>query len=411
MAMTVIVRAAWRRLAGELPGFGESGVFNETATTSGSRENASDNSKSGDDNKGSSGGPPKPPSKLEVTTPSPAYIDTASAISPIVQPSHAPARSDSPTADRQTSATQAIQSGLGIVGLFAAPTTVITAVAYFFGYAYTRQFYRYFGIDSDAVGFTTTDYVMRSVNVFFLPLMWLLIGLGLFLWAGAYTRRLAQKGTEWLDLIRGLGYIATAVGGFGTFCALVSMLVPGLAVRLGYWVTPMALGLGAVSMLAGLWMVRTARAPSRPRPLAGVPPGVLVVAATAIVVAIYWLTSSWASTLAERNAEVFAATLWTRDAVVIETSHPLGVASSLIKQSILPSDPARFRYECFRVLAVRGDRWVLASARWTDQLGYALIVTADPTTSISVTRHEGIDSTDAASWEDGQPCPEVTQRP
>jgi hypothetical protein len=158
-------------------------------------------------------------------------------------------------------------------------------------------------------------------------------------------------------------------------------------------------------------MVRTARERSRLRPLAGVPPGVLVVAASAFVVALYCLTSTWASTVGETTAKIYAATLWTRDAVAIETSHPLGVASSLIKQSILPGNPARFRYECFRVLAVRGDRWVLASARWTPQLGYTLIVTAEPTTSISVTRHKGIESTNAANWAGEQPCPEVAARP
>ena len=63
-AMTIIVRAAWRRLAAAFSGCGESGVFSETATTSGAARNAPNSSKSSED----------------------VNIDTAGAISPGVQP-------------------------------------------------------------------------------------------------------------------------------------------------------------------------------------------------------------------------------------------------------------------------------------------------------------------------------------
>ena len=47
-------------------------------------------------------------------------------------------------------------------GLFVAPTTLITLLCYFYGYVATRTYFSYFGVDTDAIGFTTTDYVMKK---------------------------------------------------------------------------------------------------------------------------------------------------------------------------------------------------------------------------------------------------------
>jgi hypothetical protein len=77
-----------------------------------------------------------------------------------------------------------------------------------------------------------------------------------------------------------------------------------------------------------------------------------------------------------------------------------------------PADPAAkptfLRYECFRSLAVRGDRWVLVPARWTPEYGYAVIISADSSHVISLNMVKNIADTDAAknrggAWE----CPEV----
>jgi hypothetical protein len=40
-----------------------------------------------------------------------------------------------------------------------APVTVVSALLLYFGYASTRSMYEYFGIDVDAVGLSTQDYL------------------------------------------------------------------------------------------------------------------------------------------------------------------------------------------------------------------------------------------------------------
>jgi len=54
--------------------------------------------------------------------------------------------------------------------LVLAPTTVITALLFYFGWAQTSALFGRLGIDQSALGFTVQDYMLRSVNSTFRPL-------------------------------------------------------------------------------------------------------------------------------------------------------------------------------------------------------------------------------------------------
>ena len=71
------------------------------------------------------------------------------------------------TADEE-SLTQRANGWLGLAAIFIAPTTVISGLCYFLGFVSTRHRLQYFGVDSGAVGFTTTDYVVKTVADYFL---------------------------------------------------------------------------------------------------------------------------------------------------------------------------------------------------------------------------------------------------
>jgi hypothetical protein len=48
----------------------------------------------------------------------------------------------------------------GLIVAVVAPVTLITALAYYFGYRRESAFAGYFGIDPSTLGFTTNDYVL-----------------------------------------------------------------------------------------------------------------------------------------------------------------------------------------------------------------------------------------------------------
>jgi hypothetical protein len=66
------------------------------------------------------------------------------------------------------------QSGvLTIIGTITSQVALVTALFYYFGWVYIHSFYTYFGIDTNLLGYSTADYVVRSINVAFLAFMYL----------------------------------------------------------------------------------------------------------------------------------------------------------------------------------------------------------------------------------------------
>jgi hypothetical protein len=53
----------------------------------------------------------------------------------------------------------------------AAPTGLVVGCLYYFGYVYTREHYRYFAIDPEMLGLSTTEYLRNSVSPMFVPLI------------------------------------------------------------------------------------------------------------------------------------------------------------------------------------------------------------------------------------------------
>lgn len=315
----------------------------------------------------------------------------------------------------QQEASRVIPRWIGIVGLFIAPTTVITSLCYFYGYVATRTYFAYFGIDTDAIGFTTSDYVMKSVPALYVPVVVGLLTWVAMLWAGEYVRRLLQSGRR-PRLVRRLAWAAVAVGAVGVARAIVALTKPEWALIHVDAVTPVALGLGSALLVVGFWMLAGTRGPDAPRPFAAAQRASLVMAAAAIVLALFWITDIFATARGQDQAEITNAKLWSQEnSVVLDTDarQNLPVPPKQIKVTWAPpADPAAkptfLRYQCFRSLAVHGDRWVLVPARWTREYGYAVIVTADSSHFISLMKVKDIADSNAAKKRDGGwECPEV----
>jgi hypothetical protein len=313
---------------------------------------------------------------------------------------------------RPASVPQVVNKWIGVVGLFVAPTTVITAICFYFGHISYRRYLGFFGVDSGAISFATSDYVLRSVSVLYPQMILMLAGWVAVLWAGAYLRQLTLAGQR-TELIRAAGWGAILLGASGITCGIVALVVPTFPLGENDAATPAVLGVGCVVLLMGMWMLRASESRSTPATFASVERVSLAVVGAVIVLCLFWFTNIRATTHGETDAKVTVGKLWARDtSVVLDTAERLLAPSNLVKESGLPvaadSDGLRYRYECFRTLIVRGDRWVLVPARWTAEDGYAAIVDMDGAHRISLTRLRGIDDTYKADWNKSEfQCPEV----
>ena len=75
-----------------------------------------------------------------------------------------------------------IRPVLQLISLVVAPTTLLTALLYYFGWLSTNRFSRYFGIDPSTFGFSAQDYLLRAIAPAFGPLIVLAASGLLFVW-------------------------------------------------------------------------------------------------------------------------------------------------------------------------------------------------------------------------------------
>ncbi|WP_159837987.1 hypothetical protein [Nocardia sp. CY41] len=284
-----------------------------------------------------------------------------------------------------------LQRWVGVLGAVVAPTTIITALCYYFGYVYTRKKLAHFGVDCDALGFTTSDYVVGSVSVLYAPLLLLLVGWFAAVWVGAYAGRFIRSGQR-PRLIRTTGRIVLALGAVCVVTGITGVMVPWMTPEWAVvsWVfAPITLGMGGLLVVVGYWVLSTSISdPSAPDP----GPTTRVSRTVAIAVsllALFAVMNSFATRLGDDAARTAAHELWTKESVVsVVTDERLDVPRNMIAETLVeaqPHQPPRFRYQCFRAIVARGDLWVLVPAKWSRDNGFAVIVPADSSV-LSVSR-------------------------
>ena len=117
--------------------------------------------------------------------------------------------------------------GQVIQGLSAliAPATLLTGIAFYFGWQRVRAFDEYFGLNPGAVGYSTRDYVLNSLDALFLPVMVVLLAVIALALAHAYLGRVHREGRDpktvrlLSELGLWIGGLLLAVGGIGAFGA------------------------------------------------------------------------------------------------------------------------------------------------------------------------------------------------
>lgn len=333
-------------------------------------------------------------------------------------------------------ATSAVEKGtatdrssvLAIIGAVTSQAVLLTAALYYFGWVYTHSFFGYFGVDTNLLGYGTTDYVLRSITVAFNPFIYLVfVTLALFgfhhiIVAPALMRARFHPSPRLSTATRTSGIYRSARAGFGQAmglvisCArrrvgpsgirwiigtvrigavlLVLAVVAGeifpkqYGIPLGLFL-PLFLMLGA-GLLGYVSHVRSAypdlfaaTTPSWSAPLSRAYTIVLLM--TGLLAAL-WAVSIYADQVGTRLAITTAVELPSKPGVVIYSVDRIAVSGPGITSSPIaqPGEKYHFQYTGLRFLGRVPDKFLLAPARWQHGRDRVFLIRDDDSVRIDI---------------------------
>jgi hypothetical protein len=269
---------------------------------------------------------------------------------------------------------------LEVIGLVVAPTTLVTALAFYFGWVLTNSRMAYYGIAASALDFSVQDYLMRSADALFVPVSSMaVVALGA-VWLHAYAIGQLTDGTRRARArLRIAARAAVIAGGVLFMFGAVSVFDP-LSVSPYYLFPPASPGIG-IGLLAyglhlmarldatdGVRIARTMDARSRVTMIALV--------ALLIVLSSFWTASTYADALGRGRSMRYAATLHQRPEVTVFASKRLDInGDGAIERRLPGRDLAyHYRYSGLRLLLRSGGKYFLLPENWTRSRGTAIVL-------------------------------------
>ncbi len=244
-----------------------------------------------------------------------------------------------------------------VLATVVSPLAVVTALLFYYGWDRTKVEAEDLGYDSSLLDFSVQDYVLRSINVLFVPLMLVLLLAVLLHWM--HTRfvapRTVAQGAR--PPLRRTNAVLISAGvvliPLGVLLAVVAPAAGGLAISA-------ALAATVVSALYGDALRRRVR---RPRAFPGSFRVLLVVV---LALSTFWATEQMARIMGDQYANQIEADPASLVGVTVYSAKRLdlnvpGVVESAVS---LPDSAYPFRYDGLRLLQRSGGRYFLISQQW-----------------------------------------------
>jgi len=259
-----------------------------------------------------------------------------------------------------------------------APTTLATGLLFYFGFARTRAQGAYFGIDTSVLGFSSQDYLLRSVDTTFWPVsMILLLSLGAGLVHSAANRWIETSRAPGRALRLGMALAAAGLVSFGF--GLLNILWRPVVSADRVFLVPMTLVLGVAATSYGAYLATRARWAMSASPSAPThhwPSRFHVgVLATLVILGLFWTVGDYADGVGRQRARALARNLSALPSVVVYSRTPLFLDGPGIEEKALGRGRERlYRYSGLRLLIHAQDKYFLLPDGWTPQTGEAIVL-------------------------------------
>lgn len=270
--------------------------------------------------------------------------------------------------------------------------SVITALLFYFGASHAYWFFDYFGVNSTVLKLPPEEFLMRSVDGLFVPLVALAtVGL-LVVWGHRIAEpRLAEA--NWVHSNRSIRLRAATTAVLGS--ALVAI---GLFNVYGLDVLNVHLTVPPLCLIAGvLLLMYASRTHQRLRAAKGHPArGMLEWAGVFVLVSLglFWAVHDYSAAAGVGRARAAAEALPGYPAVVVYSEQDLNLRGPGVRETRCAGDQTayRFRYEGLKLVMHSGDVFLLLPAQWRQSTGPAFVLPRRDTLRFDFTV-AGVDAT------------------
>ena len=272
---------------------------------------------------------------------------------------------------------------------------ILTSLAVWFGFQIVNSRTRYFGIDPTVLGFSTSDFVLRSVSALIRPLIYLLLLSLVVISVHAGVRWLINEtpgrprvGTgltagSLLCIASGVGLVWLGSNvfraedlsdySFGTHC---------LGMSLGRWWQPSVLPLGVVLVLYGVWLFRKRSDRTAPPSMPLWQRVAVVVTAVIVIVGIFWSFSLYATAAGALESHSYACHHFDKlPKVIVYSTVPLNLQQEdgLVTRRVgEEGSQYHWRYSGLRLLIRSDDKYFILPANWLGQDDIAIVLSDSP---------------------------------
>jgi hypothetical protein len=243
-----------------------------------------------------------------------------------------------------------------LIASFAGAAGLFGALLFYFGWTRVAATYRYFGIEIGLLDLSFQDYLLRSIRSTYFPLLGIgVLGLGAVLLHGRIIG---------FARARALGVGLVVLGVVGVLVGLVANV--GLVTFRSTWpIVPAILLAGTLACVYGAVLLYRSTA-NATAGTGSIPIAARLLAASVLLLLVFWLVSSYASNRGIRNATAIVRELAARPGVVLLSEQDLHLRGSGLTVQALSGDDAAYRY-CYsglRYLIRSGSRHFLLPEYW-----------------------------------------------
>ena len=259
-----------------------------------------------------------------------------------------------------------------------APTTLATALLFYFGWSHAYWFFDYFGVNSTVLGLTPSDYLMRGLDGLFVPLVVAAV-LGLVaLWLRAVLAgRLGGRALP--------PWFPVALGGAGVLLCTngLSRILVVTPVNRPLAVAPVSLAAGIVSLTAAVRLATAAQ--PRSEVLGLVEYGVIFLL---VGLSLFWAAADYSAAVGRSRATQFVRELPSHPEAIVYSEHSLNMRARGVR-GVSCRDPAAaygYRYDGLALVLQSDDQYVLLPKDWSPGDGVAMVLPRNDSVRLEFTR-------------------------